>query len=260
MKKITGLFLFLMYTLGFAQNQNFGKNPAAGKILHLKDADIYYEVYGKGKPLFLLHGNGGSIDAFAKEIPILSKHFMIIAMDSRGQGKSTDASKEPLTYRKFADDVKMLADELKLKKINILGWSDGGNTALEFAIKYPGRVNKIITSGANVFPAGVGENEVQSMKNEVAEKIAQQKPQSEIRLLQLMIDEPKITKGQLNQIKAKVLVAAGENDLILRSHTEYIAKEIPHSKLKIYKGASHGVPVERAEELSKDVIEFIKEP
>lgn len=260
MKRIIGLVVLCICTFSLAQNQNFGKNPAAEKILHLKDADIYYEIYGKGEPLFMLHGNGGSIDAFAKEIPILSKHFMIVAMDSRGQGKSTDTSKDPLTYRKFADDVKLLADKLKLKKINILGWSDGGNTALEFAIKYPGRINKIITSGANVFPAGVGENEVEAMKRDVAEKVAQQKPQSEIRLVQLMIDEPNITKQQLNNIKAKVLVVAGENDLILRSHTEYIAKEIPGSKLKIYKGASHGVPIERAEELSKDVVEFINTP
>lgn len=260
MKKIIGLIILCICTLSFAQSGTFGKNPAAGKILHLKDADIYYEIYGKGEPLFLLHGNGGSIGAFAKEIPELSKHFRIIAMDTRGQGKSTDTSTEPLTYRKFAYDVKLLADELKLKKINILGWSDGGNTALEFAIKYPGRTNKIITSGANVFPAGVGENEVQSMKNEVAEKKAQQKPESEIRLIQLMIDEPKITRKQLDHIKAKVLVVAGENDLILRSHTEYIAKEIPRSRLKIYKGASHGVPVERAEELSIDVIKFINKP
>lgn len=257
MKKIIGLIILGICTFSFAQNNNFGKNPAAGKILHLKDADIYYETYGKGEPLFLLHGNGGSIEAFAKEIPELSKHFRIIAMDTRGQGKSTDISKEPLTYRKFADDVKRLADELKLKKINIFGWSDGGNTALEFAIKYPGQTNKIITSGANVFPAGVGQNEVEAMKRDVAEKTAQQKPPSEIRLVQLMIDEPKITKQQLNHIKAKVLVVAGENDLILRSHTEYIAKEIPGSRMKIYKGASHGVPIERAEELSKDIIEFL---
>ncbi|WP_294286495.1 alpha/beta hydrolase [uncultured Chryseobacterium sp.] len=258
MKKIIGLVIFCICIVSFAQNHHFGKNSTAGKVLHLNDADIYYEVYGKGEPLFLLHGNGGSIDAFAKEIPELSKHFRIIAMDTRGQGKSTDTSKEPLTYREFADDVKLLADELKLNKINILGWSDGGNTALEFAIKYPDRTNRIITSGANVFPAGVGENEVEAMKRDVAEKIARQKPQSEIRLTQLMIDEPKITKQQLNCIKAKVLVVAGENDLILRSHTEYIAKEIPDSRLKIYKGASHGVPIERAEELTKDVIEFIK--
>lgn len=258
MKKIIFLVLLCSCFFGIAQVTDFGKNEKVVKVLHLKDADIYYEVYGEGEPLFLLHGNGGSIDAFTKEIPELSKYFKIIAMDTRAQGKSTDTSTEPLTYIKFADDVKALADELKLKKINILGWSDGGNTAIEFAIKYPKNINKIITSGANVFPNGVGESEVLNMKKDAAKMKSEKKPERDIRLLQLMIDEPKITKEQLNHIKAKVFVLAGENDLILRSHTEYIAKEIPNSKLKIYKGASHGVPIERAEELNKDVIEFLK--
>ncbi|TDX82872.1 alpha/beta fold hydrolase [Epilithonimonas xixisoli] len=258
MKKILALITLFVFAFSFAQVIDFGKNRKAGKILNLKDADIYYEVYGKGEPLFLLHGNGGSIDAFSKEIPELSKYFKVIAMDTRAQGKSTDTSKEPLTYIKFADDMKALADELKLKKINILGWSDGGNTGIEFAIKYPKMANKIITSGANVFPNGVGENEVENMKKDAEKMRTENKPERDIRLLQLMIDEPKITQEQLNNIKAKVFVLAGENDLILRSHTEYIAKEIPNSKMKIYKGASHGVPIERAEELSKDVIEFIK--
>lgn len=258
MKKIIFLVLLCSFTFGFSQVSDFGKNEKVGKVLRLKDADIYYEVYGKGEPLFLLHGNGGSIDAFTKEIPELSKHFKIIAMDTRAQGKSTDTSTEPLTYIKFADDVKALADELKLKKINILGWSDGGNTAIEFAIKYPKNTNRIITSGANVFPNGVGESEVENMKKDVAKMKAESKPERDIRLLQLMIYEPKITKEQLNHIKAKAFILAGENDLILRSHTEYIVTEIPNSKLKIYKGASHGVPIERAEELNKDVIGFLK--
>lgn len=258
MKKIIFLVLLCSFTFGFSQVSDFGKNEKVGKVLHLKDADIYYEVYGKGEPLFLLHGNGGSIDAFTKEIPELSKHFNVIAMDTRAQGKSTDTSTEPLTYIKFADDVKALADELKLKKINILGWSDGGNTAIEFAIKYPKNTNRIITSGANVFPNGVGESEVENMKKDVAKIKAESKPERDIRLLQLMIYEPKITKEQLNHIKAKAFILAGENDLILRSHTEYVAKEIANSRLKIYKGASHGVPIERAEELNKDVIGFLK--
>lgn len=259
MKKYIILFLSLfLFTPVFSQNIEYGNNPIAGKTLHLNDADIYYEIYGKGEPLFLLYGNDGSIDAFKLEIPELSKYFMVIAMDTRAQGKSTDTSLEPLTYRKFAEDVKALADELGLKKINILGWSDGGNTGLEFAIKYPENSNKIITSGANVFPDGVGQQEVENMKRDASKMKAENKPERDIRLLQLMIDEPKITKNQLNNIKAKVFVLAGENDLILKSHTEYIAKEIPNSQLKIYKGASHGVPIERAEELSQDVIKFIK--
>ena len=116
----------------------------------------------------------------------------------------------------------------------------------------------MITSGANVFPDGVGKQEVENMKRDAAKMKAENKPEREIRLLQLMIDEPQITKEQLNNIKAKVLVLAGDRDLIERAHTEYIAKEIPKSKLKIFKDTSHGVPIEKADELNQDVIQFIQ--
>lgn len=257
-KYITVLLNFFFFMVVFSQTPEYGNNPKVGKILHLKDANIYYEIYGKGEPLFLLHGNGGSIEAFKQEIPELSKHFTVIAMDTRAQGKSTDTSLEPLTYKKFAEDVKALADTLKLRKINILGWSDGGNTGIEFAIKYPKNLKKLITSGANVFPDGVGKQEVENMKRDAAKMRDENKPEKEIRLLQLMIDEPQITKEQLNNIKAKVLVLAGDRDLIERAHTEYIAKEIPKSKLKIFKDTSHGVPIEKADELNQDVIQFIR--
>lgn len=259
MKKYFILLLsFFLFFSCSSQTPEYGNSLKNGRIMHLKDADIYYEVYGKGKPLFLLHGNGGSIEAFKQEIPELSKHFKVIAMDTRAQGKSTDTSLEPLTYRKFAEDVKALTDTLKLRKINILGWSDGGNTGIEFAIKYPKRIKKLITSGANVFPDGVGKQEVENMKRDAAKMKAENKPEREIRLLQLMINEPQITKEQLNNIKAKVLVLAGDRDLIERAHTEYIAKEIPKSKLKIFKDTSHGVPIEKADELNQDVIQFIQ--
>ncbi|SEG31708.1 Pimeloyl-ACP methyl ester carboxylesterase [Halpernia humi] len=263
MKKITSILILIFILNSCAESvtekiMRKSENNPVGKVLHLKDADIYYEVYGKGKPLFLLHGNGGSIDAFTKEIPELSKHFMVIAMDTRAQGKSTDTSTEPLSYRKFADDVKALSDYLHLKKINIFGWSDGGNTAIEFAIKYPKNLRKFITSGANVFPLGVGKEEVENMKKDLAQMVAENKPKNDIRLLQLMIDEPKISKEQLNKIKSKALIIAGDHDIILRSHTEYIAKEIPKATMKIYKNATHSIPIEHSEELNKDIEDFLK--
>jgi pimeloyl-ACP methyl ester carboxylesterase len=104
----------------------------------------------------------------------------------------------------------------------------------------------------------VGEKMVEDMRNDVAKMKAENKPLNGIRLQELMVYEPKISKKQLNNIGAKAFILAGENDLILRSHTEYIAKEIPDAKMKIYAGASHGVPIERAEELCRDVKEFIK--
>ena len=183
---------------------------------------------------------------------------MVIAMDTRAQGQSTDQSSEPLSYIKFADDVKALADFLNLKKINIFGWSDGGNTAIEFAIKYPKKLRKFITSGANVYPLGVGNEEVENMKRDVAKMTAENQPKNDIRLLQLMIDEPKITQEQLMNIKNKALIIAGDNDVILLPHTKFIAKEIPKAKMKIYKNATHSIPIEHSEELIKDIIKFLK--
>src|ERR1700744_1584277 len=99
-----------------------------------------------------MHGNGQSIVAFNNQIADLSKKYRVIAVDTRGQGKSTDESTGALSYDLFADDMKQLLDWLNIKKADILGWSDGGNTGLIMAIKYPEYVNKLAITGANLFP------------------------------------------------------------------------------------------------------------
>ncbi|WP_121460089.1 alpha/beta fold hydrolase [Chryseobacterium defluvii] len=241
-------------------NSIYGKNEAVGKTLKLKDAELYYEVYGEGQPLLLLHGNGGSIKEFYKQIPELSKHFKVIALDTRSQGKSKDYTRNNLSYKIFADDLKSLIDHLGLNTINILGWSDGGNTGLEFSLKYSENLNKLIVIGANAFPEGVEESLLNNFKTKVQVLQLENNPDhsNEVRLLKLMINEPEISKKSLNQISNPVFVIAGENDVIKKGHTEMMAKEIKNSKLKIYKKASHYVPFEVADELNKDVVDFLK--
>lgn len=238
----------------------YGKNAAVGKSVKLNDVELYYEIYGEGEPLILLHGNGGSIQEFYKQIPELSKEFKIIAIDTRGQGQSKDFTKGDLSYKIFADDLKNLMDHLNLPKANILGWSDGGNTGLEFALKYPQSVNKLIIIGANAFPEGVDGELLKNFKGKLKfmELANQPEHDAEKRLLNLMVNEPNISKKSLNEIKNPVLVIAGENDVIRKQHTEMLAKEIPNATLKIYPQASHYLPFEIADELNKDVVEFLK--
>jgi len=238
----------------------YGKNEAVGKTVKLKDAILYYETYGEGEPLFLLHGNGGSIKEFYKQIPELSKHFKIIALDTRSQGKSEDFTKGALTYKIFADDLKNIMDQLNLSKANILGWSDGGNTGLEFALKYPQNVEKLIIIGANAYPQGVDGELLKNFKNKVQimELSPQPEYENEKRLLNLMLSEPNIAGKSLNSIKIPVFVIAGENDVIRKEHTEMLAKEIPNAKLKIYPKVSHYLPFEIPDELNKDVVNFLK--
>lgn len=242
-----------------ADQSIYGKNESAGKYLKLKDTDLYYEVYGDGEPLVLLHGNSGSIKDYYQQIPVLSKQYKVIVMDTRGQGKSKDASKKDFTYKLFADDVKALADDLKLDKINIVGWSDGGNTGLEFALKYPERLNKLVTIGANAFPEGVEEKLIERFTNQMTQlnQLAPAETFNERRLLKIMLTEPNINKNDLNKIKSPVLVIAGDRDVIKADHTEFISKQIPNGEKKIYKDTTHMVPYERPDELNADILSFL---
>ncbi|MBV8327929.1 alpha/beta fold hydrolase [Chryseobacterium sp.] len=242
-----------------ADQSIYGKNQSAGNYLKLKDTHLYYEIYGEGEPLVLLHGNSGSIKDFYQQIPILSKQYKVIVIDTRGQGKSIDTSKKDFTYKLFADDVKALTDNLKLDKINIVGWSDGGNTGLEFALKYPESLKKLVTIGANAFPEGV-ENGIIERFNTQMKQLIQMAPAetlNERRLLKIMLTQPNINKKDLNTIKSPVLVIAGDRDVIKPDHSEFLSKQIPNAELKIYKDTTHMVPYERPDELNADIFRFL---
>ncbi|KAA2224599.1 alpha/beta fold hydrolase [Chryseobacterium sediminis] len=237
----------------------YGQNAAVGKYLKLQDTNLYYEIYGEGEPLILLHGNSGSIKDFYQQIPVLSKQYKVIAIDTRGQGKSIDSSKKDFTYKMFAEDVKALMDQLKLNKVSIAGWSDGGNTGFEFALKYPERLNKLITIGANAFPDGVDNRLTDHFENQmlVMKELKDPKKFNEQRLLKIMLTQPHITRKDLNKIGSRVLVIAGDKDVIKPEHTELIAKEIPNAELKIYSNATHMIPFENADQLNTDILSFL---
>ena len=238
----------------------YGKNESAAQYLKLKDLDLYYEVYGEGEPLVLLHGNSGSIKDYYQQIPVLSKQYKVIAIDTRGHGKSKDSSRKDFTYKMFADDVKAVADHMKLDKINIVGWSDGGNTGLEFALKYPDRLNKLVTIGANAFPEGVEKRLMDHFTNQMTQLNQLNLPEmfNERRVLKIMLTEPHISKNDLNTIKNPVLIIAGDKDVIKPDHTEFLSKQIPNAELKIYKDTSHMVPYEKPDELNTDILSFLE--
>lgn len=237
----------------------YGSNDSVGKFVNLKDAKIYYEVYGTGEPLLLLHGNSQSINAFAKQIPDLAKKYKVIAVDSRGQGKSTDESEGPLSYDEFANDMKVLLDSLHINKTNILGWSDGGNTGLIMAVKYPSYVKRLAVTGAVLSPTSdaVDAKVLKSVKQQLDEISAvDDRSVKRKRLMTLLLNEPHITIADLKAIKAPTLIMAGERDIIKEKHTRTIAENIAGSKLIIFEDASHDLPIEKVKEFNEAVIGF----
>jgi pimeloyl-ACP methyl ester carboxylesterase len=242
---------------------NYGNNKRIGKYCNISGIKVYYEIYGAGEPLLLLHGNGQSIVDFSKQIPTLAKHYQVIAVDTRAQGKSIDNSNNKLSYDIFAADMKVLLDSLHLKKVNILGWSDGGNTALIMAIKYPEYVGKLIVMGANLNPT---ENAVEkSILNQLKKdlKMLRQKDDAEskqmFRLLFMLSTEPNINVDDLHKIASKTLVLAGEKDVIKAEHTKLIADNIGKSQLIIFKKETHMIPNENASLFNQTVLNFLNE-
>src|ERR1051326_1886756 len=120
------LLLLVIKKPAFCQDKiDYGNNKLAGKYYKVRGIDMYTEQYGKGKPLLLIHGNGGSIHSMASIIPYFSKRYRIIATDSRAHGKSTDPG-DSLSFEMMADDEAALLDQLHIDSAYVIGWSDGG--------------------------------------------------------------------------------------------------------------------------------------
>src|ERR1051325_4217222 len=130
----------------------YGANAAAGRTFVHEGVKLYYEIYGAGEPLLLVHGNGGSISDLGAQIAHFRTRYTVIAMDSRDQGKSGDSA-DKLTYEKMTDDLAALLDHLKVGPVNVLGWSDGGIEALLLGIRHPAKVKKIAARAANLTPS-----------------------------------------------------------------------------------------------------------
>jgi len=126
----------------------YGNNPKAGKYALAGDARIYYEVYGKGKPLVVLHGGGvGSIYEMAQFIDSLAKSYQVIALSTRGHGRS-EIGHTPLTYEQNANDVYAVMQAVTSDSVVVLGFSDGDYMGYKLASMYPARVSKLIAMGA----------------------------------------------------------------------------------------------------------------
>ena len=236
-----------------AQKTVYGKNKN-GKYIDLKDAKIYYEEYGKGQPLLFLHGNNGSISDFSQQIPFFAKHYRVIAIDTRGQGRSTDLTQDTYSYQKFASDLYQVTKSLNLEQVDIVGWSDGGNTALIFNYEHPEMVNRVVAIGANMNPVGVKEKLIESLKKQIAGN----DPKTNQRLIQLMLDHPDIKSNQLSLITNPVLIVAGSDDVIKDEHTRLIHKLIRNSELAIIPNATHYIPFEQPEKLNELMLNFLK--
>ena len=216
---------------------------------------------GSGKTLILLHGNNDSLEYFHQQIEAFSPFYRVVALDTRGHGK-TPRGNAPFTLVQFAEDLFVFMKRLHIKKAHILGFSDGANIAIAFALKYPRLIDKLILDGGNIFPEGIDRETQQPIEDAYYEAMEYAFEDAEARakaeMLGLMVNEPHYFPQDLQAITAQTLVMAGDHDLILPEHTQLIHDSIPGSQLAIIPG-SHFVAAENPDEYNAAVLSFLQD-
>lgn len=226
----------------------------------MTDIQLNYIEQGQGQPLILLHGNGEDSSYFKHQIDCFSKEYRVIAIDTRGHGKSPRGEK-PFTIKQFAEDLHDFMDEKGIAKANILGFSDGGNIALTFALKHPERIDKLILNGANLFPSGVKPRYQWPivLGYHIAQLFSKKSDQARHNadLLRLMVNEPHIEPSELARLNMPVLVVVGKKDMIKESHSRLIYKSLPDAQMNIVEG-DHFIAAKNPERFNKVVEHFLK--
>jgi pimeloyl-ACP methyl ester carboxylesterase len=231
---------------------NYGSNQ--GKYISLFNTKIYYEEYGSGPNLLLLHGGTGSIQDFKKIIPGLAKNFHVIAPDSPGHGRSEQA--DSLSYPLLASYFSKLIDELHLDSVYVIGYSDGGNAALILAAARPDKVRKTMVSGANSriegctdanhnFTRNFSPAYVEKNMKTWLESYQAMSPQKDnwkkfvTDLRKMWITEVIISESKLQKINHAILIVIGDRDIVKLEHAAYLYRTIPGSQLSVLPGTSH---------------------
>lgn len=249
-------------TIGRASSQapaiKYGDNREAGNYKTVNGIKLYYEVYGTGKPLILLHGNGGSIRSQGKRIEYFKKYFQVIAIDSRAHGKSIDSTTRSLTYTQMANDVNALLEVLKIDSAYVWGQSDGGILGLLLAIHNPSKVAKLATFGANIFPGKSAVfDEIDQM---VMDTLKTTKDFTTKRLYSLLAYQPNITEKDLKKIKCPVLIMSGDRDAIRLEHSTKIFYAIENANFLVMPGATHFGSYEKPDLFNLVLSDFLSKP
>lgn len=242
---------------------------ASSGMAQVNGIQMYYATYGAGDPVLLIHGGLGNADIWANQVIDLMQGHLVIVADSRGHGRST-RTEEPFGYDLMASDYLALLDFLKVEKVDLVGWSDGGIIGLDIAMTHPERLDHLFAHAANITTDGVdptvGDDPVFMgiYVGWMAEDYARLSPtpdQFEAFVAQISgmwASQPNWTDDQVKAITVPVAVVAGDHDeAILPAHTEKIAALIPGAKLVILPEASHFAMLQAPAEYTAAIRAFI---
>jgi pimeloyl-ACP methyl ester carboxylesterase len=242
--------------------------PVESGMAPVNDIQMYYAVYGNGEPVLLIHGGLGHADVWGFQVPVLAATHKVIVADSRGHGRST-RSEKPYGYALMADDYLALLGHLKIDRVALVGWSDGGIIGLDIAIRHPERLTRLFAFAANYTPAGVKETvgndpTFNAYIARAGEDYARLSPTPKEfdafveQISKMWATEPNYTQEQLRGITVPTVIFDGDHDEAIKpEHTAEMSELIPGAKLVIMKDASHFAMWQKPEEFNATVLEFL---
>jgi pimeloyl-ACP methyl ester carboxylesterase len=248
----------------------YGNNPRAGHYLNTGNARIYYEVYGKGKPVVILHGGVfGSTYEMGRFIDSLSRTYQVIAISTRGHGKSEMGTTEP-TYEQKANDVNAIVQVTTKDSVIVLGFSDGGYTAYYFAGMYPEKVKKLITIGAGEWLKGsrtfnVTRKDAFALdslywKQQLALSPQPEKLDAWLASINKYYNSVNISSEVFSKVHCPVLLMAGELDQNARLKTVIAAYYMfPKVQLAIIPNAPHPAFLVNFPAVWADIVPFLQQ-
>lgn len=234
-------------------------------FLQSNTAKLFYTDIPADSPdaetILFLHGNQEEQGYFEKQLPFFKGKYRLVLMDSRGHGKSS-AGTQHLDFSLFAQDLLLLMDHLSIPKAHLLGFSDGGNLALTFALSHPERVQSLILNGANLFPSGVKFTvqfpTILQYALYFCLSLFSQKFHLKKELFGLMVTQPHIKMQSLSSLSIPSLVIVGEHDMIRDSHSRKIANALPNCRYVCLKNADHFCAANSPLEFNLAVFDFLE--
>lgn len=212
---------------------------------------LNYEKRGEGAPFVLLHGNDGDLTYFKNQVEFFSRSRTVIAVDTRGHGKSPRGRAE-FTLETFALDLVEFFDSLNLQRADILGFSDGANIAMLFALKYPHRVRTLVLNGGNFVEDGLNDD----VREDIHKAFACARDTRSREMAELMIGQPNLSEKELSSITAPTLVIVGDKDMIKPEHSRTLARILPNAEFAELHG-SHFIAEDNPNEFNAFVDKFL---
>lgn len=243
--------------------------PVESGMAPVNDIEMYYAIYGEGEPLILLHGGLGNANYFANQIPAFAEHYKVIAVDSRGHGRST-VTETPIGYALMASDVLALMDYLEIESAHLVGWSDGGIIGLHIAINNPERLKKLVAYGANYIPEGVRADTIgeDATFNAYIEQAAADyvtlSPNPDgfdaflANIGNMWATEPNFTQEEMSGITTPVLILDGwDEEAIFPAHDYEMAELIPNAELTLIPNTGHFAMFQMPETFNSIVLNYL---